>query len=68
MPEPVYLQVLWKKIFLKNGITAIETHHYKGLSKLNKDYKNAYPWIAEIDNETMNKITTFFKKRFYTPE
>lgn len=74
LPEPVYLQVLWKKIFLKNGITAIETHHYKGFSKLNEDYKNAYPWIAEkkkikkIDNETMNKITTFFKKRFYTPE
>ena len=63
----------YEGIFLKKGIAAIETHHYKGLSKINKDYKNIYPWIAEkkkikkINNVTMNVIKRYFKRDFILP-
>ena len=73
VPEPTYIQVLWKRILLKKGFQSIETHHYKRFPIINKDYYNFFPWMAEkrniqqIKNPQKNKISNYFKKRFFNP-
>ena len=74
VPEPTYLQVLWKRILLRKGIPSIETHHYKKFPKINKNYNYFFPWvlnkkkITKIKSYQNKKINGFFKKRFYNPQ
>jgi len=74
VPEPTYLQVLWKRILLKKGIASIETHHYKKFPLINRNYNYFFPWIIEkkkikkINNSQKKIIGEFFKKRFFNPQ
>ena len=73
IPEPTYLQALWKRTFLKYGIPNIEMHHYKGKIVINRNPKKYYPWIAEkkvikkISQKEKLIINNYFKTRFTNP-
>ncbi len=73
IPEPTYLQCLWKRTFLKYNIPNIEIHHYSGKFVINKDPKKYYPWITEkkaikkISQKERLIINNYFKTRLTNP-
>ena len=74
LPEPTYLQVFWKRLFIKHGVVSIETHSYKNKFYINKDANLQNPWIAKkqnIQKITVNQkkdVDDFFYTRFNNPE
>ena len=74
LPEPTYLQVLWKRTFIKYGVIPIETHSYKSKFSLNNDLSLDNPWIAskkeiiKISENEKNSINDFFYTRLNNPQ
>ncbi len=74
LPEPTYLQVFWKRLFIKYGATSIETHSYEKKFYLNDDQLMGNPWIArkkpikKISTKQREDIGNFFNIRLNNPE
>ena len=74
LPEPTYLQVIWKRILVKYGVVAIETHSYKGKFFLSDKHNSNNPWIAmkkkiTVITEIQKKnIDDFFYTRLNNPQ
>lgn len=74
LPEPTYLQVFWKRLFIKHGATSIETHSYEKKFYLNDNQLMGNPWIAKkrpikkISTKQREDIDNFFDIRLNNPE
>lgn len=74
LPEPTYLQVFWKRLFVRHGATSIETHSYEKKFYLNDDQFMGNPWIAKekpikkISSKQKEDVDNFFKIRLNNPE